>query len=814
MAKNKKRPVRWWDWPAVILLLVAVQFAAYRLVVTKWTSDLTLMQAVGFFGTLLGLALGYSIYSRKVATFFAIAYGVCLIPWQLGLTMEPEVAWLERLESLRGRLVVVLQELAQREAITDSILFLLLMSLVFWALSIYASFTLVRYAHSWRVVLPLGLTALIIHIFDPLLTSRSWYLAFILFFSLLLVARVVYIKHRATWIEQNTHMPPDVGFDLARFTLVVAFILVLFAWNVPIAVGQFRPAAKVWQTATNPWMNLYDRFSYAFASLKASVGLVSDVFGERLPLGLGVPLSEEEILEVEAPGHSPQELRYYWRARVYSVFENNEWKIGLTEENTQLFPSGDDLNQPGVEAREKISFTFYPLHAISTMYVAPQPVWISRPTKTAMVTNLDGTIDLESIQSQEYIKPGEKYEVRASLSAVTIKDLREAGTDYPQWVIDRYLQLPADITPRTYELAQRLAEGQETPYDITAAVTNYLRAHITYQQTIDAPPSGVNRIDWFLFETQKGFCYYYATSEIVLLRSLGIPARMAVGFAQGERQAESLITQPGGQVSPYAELDEIVKYVVRRNDAHAWPEVYFPGIGWVEFEPTTGQDPLYRPSGEDISNPAAGQPRPIVTPMTDDLMDPELSLPEDDLAQAEETPTGFWTVGNIIRLIVFILAIILIAWIAIKPRRRARAFSLFERLSQRSAIGLEKGFGRLGIKPPEFIVTWAFLAGLHPLKRAYQEINRSLKRLGREAKAQETPAERASLLKTMLPSAGDPTDRLVGEYQMATYSSHIPDTDAARQASNKIRELSYREILRRFVERLKHPRRRYTSYDI
>ncbi len=804
MPKEKKKPLRWWDWSSAILLLLILQIAATRLVATKWTDHLSLIQIVTLIATLLGLALGQSIFSRKVALIFTIAYALCIIPWQFGLTMEAGIGWIERLVSLWGRLQVVTQELAQHKTVTDNILFLLLMAVVFWCIAVYTGYTLARYAHTWRVVLPSGLATFIIHTFDPLLASRSWYLAFNLFFSLLLVARLVYIRNRAIWKQRRVHVPPDASFDLSRITVVVALIVVLFAWNVPVMADALGPVANVWRTATNPLVNLNDRLSYAFASLKASVGLVTDIYGERLPLGLGTPLSDQVVMEVEAPRDPPQNVRYYWRAMVYGVFENDEWRTGLNEvDERRLLPSGVNLNQPGGDVRTEAFFTFYTTDAISMLYVTPQPLWISRPSTAILQTNLDGTIDLESISAQAYLKAGEQYQVRSSLSAVTIKQLREAGTDYPQWILQRYLQLPDDLTSRTYELAQELAHEKENPYDIAAAITNYLRANITYQLTIEAPPPRANRIDWFLFEYQKGFCYYYATSEVILLRSLGIPARIAVGFAQGERQASAIGSQQVGEVGQVPEMADNARYIVRRNDAHAWPEVFFPGIGWVEFEPTSEQDPINRPTGEDYSNIDVQNLRPFEPPPLDDQIFPEDELPEANLPLDEMgAQTNSWTIGAIIRSAILLLALGLFLWIVIKPRRRNTFRNWLDRFTQQSASRLDKGLGYLGIKTPAFIRNWAYIAGLPPLSRAYLEINRSLHRLGRSTQVQETPAERAAALIEILPIAKWPIDTLVDEYQAGMFSLHPADTESAQQASAKIRKFSYQELIKRLQDRL------------
>jgi transglutaminase-like putative cysteine protease len=810
MTNRSNNLIRWWDWTAVILALVLIQIAATRLVATKWTENLSLVQVVAFLGLLLGLVLGQSIYSRNIVRLFALVYGVFIIPWQLGLTLGAGIEWVERLQSLRGRIALVLQELVQRAPITDNLLFLLLMAIVFWILSVYAGFVLVRYGRPWRIVLPGGITAFVIHTFDGRLSSRSWYLAFYVFFALLLVSRVVFLQNRSLWKQHHTHTPPDVGFDMARVTALVALVAVLFSWNVPVVAATFQPVANVWKAATHPWMNMRDRFSFAFASLRASVGLVSDIYGKSLPLGLGTPLSNQVFMEVEAPRDPPLGVRYYWRARVYTIFDDDEWETGL-DDTREFLPGGRDLSQPGEDIRAEVNFTFFPYDAISTLYVVPQPLWVSRPSDATMVTNPDGTIDLESFQAHEYIRPGERYDVHSSVSAVTVKDLRAAGTDYPQWVLERYLQVPGNMTTRTYELAQELAQGKDTPYDIAVSITSYLRDTISYQRTIDPPPAGVNRIDWFLFEYQKGYCNYYATSEVILLRSLGIPARLAVGFAQGERQSEDLQIQPGGpeggQGPATLEMDTAT-FIVRQKDAHAWPEVYFPGIGWIEFEPTSGQDPLFRPSGEDLTE--LNQGRTDEESMNNDpLRDGVGDQPgQADQAQDDSSRSAsFWTAGTIIRLVLLAFVMALLILVIVRTRKGTWVVSWVEKMSQVTSIRLERGLNRLGIKPPVFLLNWAYTASLDPLGRSYLEINRSLKRLGRKPGIQYTPAERADALIAILPTASDPTTRLLAEYQHGIYSLHSADMEAARHASSTIRKLSYLAILQAFLKRFQEPER-------
>src|SRR5690606_10231783 len=119
-----------------------------------------------------------------------------------------------------------------------------------------------------------------------------------------------------------------------------------------------------------------------------------------------------------------------------------------------------------------------------------------------------------ALQALPSVVAFESYEVRSMVSFASTPELRAAGTDYPDYIRERYLQLPDDITPRTRQLAQELASGRDNPYDIAVTVTAYLR-NFEFSEVIDQPPDRQEIVDWWLFEYQKGFCQYYATAEVV-----------------------------------------------------------------------------------------------------------------------------------------------------------------------------------------------------------------------------------------------------------------------------------------------------------
>ncbi len=781
--KELSAPTRWWDPLAALLLLLVLLAAANRLIATHWVADLSLIQTITTLGVLTGLLLGQSIFSPRMVVLLALVYGGFVIPWQLGLTIEDVALWSERLIQLAVRLLLTLRQLLGKEDVRDPLFFLFLMASLFWALSLHAGYTLTRHARPWHATLPAGITLLIIHLNDSLLTSRALFLAAYLFFVLMLLTRLLYLRHSVRWQRERFLLPPYLGLDVTRVALQFTALLVLVAWTMPALTSALSPMRDTWRQVTRPLDRMRELFDSAFASLSGNVGVSYNLYGQSLLLGAGSELTDELTLLVQVQPDPPMRPRYYWRARVYDQYLNNQWNTTAFTITRPLAPRKFDVDVPDIEGRWTAAFTVTTVAPISTLYIPPQPLWVDRLVEVDMAYNSDGTADMAVLQASPYVRAWERYRVRSSISTVTIAQLRAAGTDYPRWVTDRYLQLPDTITPRTRELARELALDRETPYDVVAAVTYYLRTHITYNEVVpNRRPTGQDPVDWFLFDLREGFCNYYASAQVVMLRSLGIPARLAVGFAQGEWQARDR------------------SYVVRRRDAHAWPEVYFPTLGWIEFEPTSSQLPLNRPLGESEESASGGgadTPGGGRDPIGMDLeerlgrlleMD-ESQFAEAGLAEAEVAPQRSPLIR--IALPALALALVLLLGVLTWRVRRQRGYPPL-------LVNLETGIRRLGLRPPALLRERARRAALLPLPRAYMELNHALARLGLSPRPSDTPIERAAALVAILPEASEPIHHLLSEYHAAAYGPHPGDLQVAQQAGREIRLLSWQARIRRW----------------
>jgi transglutaminase-like putative cysteine protease len=168
----------------------------------------------------------------------------------------------------------------------------------------------------------------------------------------------------------------------------------------------------------------------------------------------------------------------------------------------------------------------------------------------------------------------QRYQVTVAGSTATAAQLARAGTVYPTWA-KRYAQsldtayLPRAVLNKIHTLAlQAIAVAQPDPYDEATAIQNYLREYYTYTLTPRPVPQGEDPLEAFLDHQTGGYCVYFATAMADMLRSLGIPVILANGFGPGTFNPST------------------GRFVVRASDAHTWPEVYFPGYGWISYEPT------------------------------------------------------------------------------------------------------------------------------------------------------------------------------------------------------------------------------------
>ena len=709
-----------WDWPVALLLVAAVFVTAIRLEITNWTLDLVYVGIFALLGSILGLALGVSQFKRRGLTWLVTGYTLVIVPAQLSGIITSEKTALGQWASLTGRLAVSFAFLFNGKAIEDHLFFVTLMSILFWAIGIYSGYRLIRRPAIFPVLLPSTIPILIIQYYDGYKTGRIWGLAVYFFIALILIGRMNFLKNRERWEQRRILAGSEPEFDLNKNIVVVAAIIIMAAWVLPTPEVVLPEAARAWRSISQPFENTRQRINDALAALQSGrPNIISELYGDTMGLGRSAGTGKAELFSVHAPQNNLPRL--YWRVRVYDTYRNGSWQTTIGQ-NTPFDPDHGNLIRSDLMPSPSGEFLFNWQTNQSALLATPSlPVWASRTGSVQIATSKDGETDPLNWSVSPNLQTGDQYKIRAVLLNPTLKELRNAGDSYPAWVKERYLQVPENITTDISSLAAQITREETTAFDKVEAVTNYLRQNMTYTETIPSPPPGMDPVNWFLFGWKSGFCNYYASSEVLLLRSVGIPARMVVGYAQGIG-------------------DGLGKYSIRGQDAHAWPEAYFPGIGWVEFEPTVNQSAIIRPSGD---VPLLNESERNINP--DSLHNNPLAHKADEPeADPLTRKVTFWgmTQEQWLWIIISVVAVAVVGFSTWQLERR-------KPFIQKLPRAVKATFVYYNLKNPAWVDLWVRWSEVSSVERSFHAINQSLGWLHKPQPDHATPAERAELLKKL-----------------------------------------------------------------
>jgi transglutaminase-like putative cysteine protease len=312
------------------------------------------------------------------------------------------------------------------------------------------------------------------------------------------------------------------------------------------------------------------RISAGYLSGYSPVGELTTGFNDRVQLGsIGqIQQSSAVVMHIQIEGDHGGGFDLDWRGVTLNLFDGRTWTNSQEKRVLAAGPEGlFALSNPAGGkpwAEESLKTIHY--------RVLMEPIGVNVFFLAAVPQILRGNYSLIAIDSSlslfdlDLEHPVSGYQATSRITKPDARLLRASSDSFPAPVLLNYLQLPA-LDPRIPLLAQQIAVSADNNYDKAKAVENYLRTNFQYTlqlpRTIPRDP-----LANFLFERKQGHCEYFASSMAVMLRSLRIPSRVVNGFRTGEFN------------------DLTSQYLVRASDAHSWVEAYFPGYGWVSFDPT------------------------------------------------------------------------------------------------------------------------------------------------------------------------------------------------------------------------------------
>jgi transglutaminase-like putative cysteine protease len=491
-------------------------------------------------------------------------------------------------------------------AAQDNLIFAAVAGAFFWLFGVLTAWLVRRYRHGLPAAAPLLWLLGTILLYSGI--NRGLMVSGVL---LAVILHLLLDQQRLTerWERLRLDYSPDLRWDRLMVVAIAAVALFVAAALMPNLYSQAL-VIRYYE-----WVAPVDKALEALQGrLFPDLAGISRLHGRGdaagLPnaflLGAGGELGQNVVMHVrtnDAIGYEgyPYEMMgpppgHYMRGATLTQYDGQGWS---NPDRTTRLPevANERWIATPTDGRKLLVQSVTLFANASILYAAPEP--LEPGVDYQAEVRADG--DLVAIWQR-----ARNYTVVSTIPAVSEEMLARE----PAWGAEQplplgyeiHLELPDTITEQTRQLALELTANELTPFAKARAIERFLRQY-EYDLNVPAPPTDVvDIVDYFLFDLQRGYCDYYASAFIVLARLAGLPARFATGYAPGYWDEVELL------------------WVVTEEQAHSWPEVYFPTYGWVPFEPTAGRTELERigfdPAASVASAPARPLPEAATTPRT------------------------------------------------------------------------------------------------------------------------------------------------------------------------------------------------------
>lgn len=404
------------------------------------------------------------------------------------------------------------------------------------------------------------------------LTVDPLFVAVFAVFAVLAVFTFVTFEIRRSWAEQEktSATGPQRTSTAVRHGKAPRLTRSVVRFSVAMSVGILAIASILFF--------VLPRVSAGYLAHLAPKNQIVSGFSEQVRLGqIGeIQQSSAVVMHVELAGGMKIPAELYWRGLALSLFDGRQWfnplprntiyatypgRFELGHDTAGWTPAGREmLQESGTALLIRYRVLMEPI-GTNVFFFVPYAVWMEGDYRNV---SLDAA---GAVFNSDRERPVGIYVGVSDLGSPRPDKLRAAGQDYPAAIALRNLQLPPKLDRRIATLTQQVTAQATNPYDQAIAIERFLRSNFTYtlqlnKTAVDDPLSN------FLFERKQGHCEYFASAMAVMLRTLGIPSRVVNGFR-------------GGEFNPLTG-----SYIVRAREAHSWVEAYFPGSGWVRFDPT------------------------------------------------------------------------------------------------------------------------------------------------------------------------------------------------------------------------------------
>lgn len=582
-------------WFSLFLLILIVYSGIWSVQAAGWVENLGVLT----FTTALGLLLGVvAAKQRRLPRWLVhplvVVFGLLLAFWQTaGADKNGSIPAL--VSAMRLWVALALNGGTSSD---DSIFLFLIIALGF-LLAYTSAWLLYRTRSPWLMIVANAVVLLInLSNIDP---AYIIFLGVFLIASLLLLLRFNLYESAARWKRMGLRTSDDLGWEFMQAGALISIGIMILAWLMPSSYVN-GAAAQIWSIDNNPWLFVQNEWNRLIAVTGGYNPQNHGNFTDMLVLGGNPNLTNTVVFNVK---FGDKEQPQYLETLSYDYYDGRGWSNGPSQ---SLVLKAD---QPYYNASIDLQTVDQQIQVVNPpgeqnpYLLGSSEIAVTNQPAQVVTRKSDGSI-LTWLRTNGKLAAGDTYTVTSYVSGADIASLQQISLPknepaynpnpefdqpppvgyYDPTVVNTYTQLPATLDPRIRALAEQITAGAKNMYDMATDLEDYLRdsTHFTYDTNITLPP-GAEPVSWFLFDSRRGFCNYFATAMAVMARELGMPARVVAGYTYGTPDAKT------------------GKWVIRGSDAHAWTQIYFAQYGWVNFEPSGTFPTFSRPQHSATGTP-------------------------------------------------------------------------------------------------------------------------------------------------------------------------------------------------------------------
>ena len=549
---------------------------------------------------LIGAAAGAAVLLLSAAASLEGGSAATLDPGGLGLISE-------QLTRLSAAVQSEVRQLLGSSQALPVVLPSLVLGAIAWTTGQFSAFSVFRHERAGPAIVASGTILLLNEALPPTVAASDRLpvvgaLALFSLAALLLLVRLQHVAHAGQWSRRQIVASAEVEHSFVRLGGLFVVLVVVAATSLaavarvpaqPIDEGLLRGPLDDLRQEVSRWLRL--------VAVDVS-GQASTTLDDRLRVADAWEPGGGVAFAVDVEG----DLRgNYWWLSAFADFDGYAWSRSDTtsDEVAALAPIDLPPDTSGAGPFD-VTVTVTPRRstlALGTLIAPSEAGVVSHAVRVRSLGDREGLTEItftdEVLRGASYRVTSAVHDYQGGEGALTASLLRAAGTDYPAWV-GRYLRVDAGASgPRTIRLAAEIASlaersGLDTPFDLARLLQDRLR-RMDYEASIAGLCQPGENVPECLVRTETGFCQHFASTMVMALRELGVPARLVSGYLPGERNDDG-------------------RWDVPQQAQHAWVEAYFPGVGWVRFDPTPG-DQLQR-FAQLPTDLAEGEPLPSTGP--------------------------------------------------------------------------------------------------------------------------------------------------------------------------------------------------------